>query len=135
MAYTDGRHVVPQISWPVPVLLEVRRWHADSTITQLCFGCGWQRPSAEVKALEQRMHQVAESFKTDPAYAEFKQFHGNFVVYTCNSEKLQPTDDFIMQCRVVVASEYPDWTKVEEWRYGANDDGWTILLKRKEPQA
>lgn len=135
MAFVDGYHTLDQISWPVPVRLEARRWHADPTVTQLCFGCGWQSPSQEVKALEQRMRQAADSFKTDPAYAEFKQFHGNFCLYTCNSEKLQPTDDFIAQCRVVVSSEYPDWTEVDQWRYGSNDDGWTILLKRKEQHA
>lgn len=130
MAYVDGLHDLPQISWPAPVRLEVRRWHADATITQLCFNCGWQRPSQAVKDLEQRMNQVAKDFESDPAFAEFRQFHGNFCLYTARSEKLQPSDDFIMQCRVVVNAEYPDWTEVKEWKYGSNDDGWTILLSK-----
>jgi hypothetical protein len=132
MAFVDGYHTLEQISWPVPVRLEVRRWHADATVTQLCFNCGWQRPSQAVKILETQIHQTLEAFKVSPAYAEFKQFHGNVCLYTANAEKLQPTDDFIAQCRVVVDAEYPDWTEVNEWRYGSNDDGWTVLLKRKE---
>lgn len=137
--WVDGRHTLPDsvFNWPVPVVLEIRRWHADASITQLCFNCGWKRVSPEVKDLERRMQQAADSFKTDPAYVEFKHHHGNFCLYSTNSEKLHPDNTFIAQCREWVDREYPlnQWTEVEAWCYGSNDDGWTILLKKKEQQA
>lgn len=135
--WVDGRHTLPEgfFTWPVPVVLEIRRWHADPTITQLCFNCGWLPVSYEVKVLAAKMAQIIKTFEKDPAYAEFKKHHGNLCLYTPNSEKLNPSDDFVAQCREWVNAEYTDWTEVKEWKYGSNDDGWTILLKRKEQQA
>jgi hypothetical protein len=132
--WVDGQHILPQdmFTWPVPVVLQIRRWHADATITQLCFEAGWQRPSRAVFDLEERMHQAMQQFNGDPAYAEFKKFHGNLVLYTSGANKLDPDPMFVARCREIVTAEYPGWTEVKEWLYASNSDGWTILLRKPE---
>lgn len=127
----DGCYTLAPKGWPHPITLEVRRWHADVNITQLCFGAGWQKPSPEAVALDHRIRQIIADLEKDKDFAAFRQWHGNIVLYSPHSEMIEVDDVFVEYCERYTEATFPHLASFKSWCYASNDRGWTILLHQK----